>query len=326
MSTDTMRPVDTGTDHNRRRPSGAAGPVLAGIGALLLVAGALIHFYAVPKLAVAPSDVDSITKLSAQGATIFDTGTLKPITTDLDITNHTAGNVPASKKAPSGVVVWASSTTIKSADGVTRSQTTSSSAMNAKTSEAVDCCGNFIESTKGVRTPSKPSGLVYKFPFGTKKQTYMVWDSTLRKPVRTTFAGTTTRNGMKVYEFDSTVPASVVGQQSLPASVFGLKGKGNVDADSYYQNAMKQYVEPTTGAIIDESQQVKNWFQAPSGEQLVTTQATIHYTPAEVAKMVSDYKGKVSMLKLSEGVVPWLVMLLGLVLIGGGFLVGRQRD
>lgn len=328
MSADTMGAVETSSGHREPEHRGVAGPVLAGIGALLLVVGALIHFYAVPKLAVAPSDVDTVTHLAASGATIFDTGTLKPITTDLSITNRTVGNVAASKAAgvPKHVVVWASLTTIRSADGTIRSQSTSSSAMNDKTSVAVNCCGNFTESSKGVRTPTKPTGLVYKFPFGTKKQTYMVWDGTLGKAVKTTYAGTTTRDGMKVYEFDSTVPASVVGQQSLPGSIFGIAGSGEVQASSYYQNTTRQWVEPTTGAIIDESQNVKNWFQAPTGEQVTTTQGTIHYTTAQVATMVSDYKGKVSMLKLSEGFVPWLVMLLGLGLIGGGVALGRKRS
>jgi hypothetical protein len=328
MSTDTMGSVETQSGrHPKRTSGGAMGPVLAGVGALLLVVGALIHFYAIPKLAVTPTDVNTTTHLAASGATIFDAGTLKPITTDLTITNQTRGDVAGTqaKGTPSKVLILASLTTIRSADGEIRSQSTDSYAADKKTAEASSCCAkdNFAETSKGVRTLTKPTGLILKFPFGTKKQTYLMWDPTLGKAVKNTYAGTTTRHGMKVYEFKSSVPASVVGHQSLPGSLFGEKD--NLTADSYYQNDTTQWVEPTTGAIIDEDQNVKNWFQSPSGVQVPTTVADIKYTPGQVSYMVSHYKGQVAMLKLAESFVPWIIMLLGLALIGGGLLRGRRQ-
>lgn len=322
MSADIRENASKGTGHS---PSGhgVLGPILAGVGALLLVAAGLVHFYAVPKLAVAPVNVDSTTHLQATGASIFDTGTLKPITTDLTVENRTVGDAEGSSKAPAHTVVWASMTTIRSSDGVIRSQSTSSSAMNNKTAQAVDCCGNFDESADGTRTPTHPTGLVYKFPFFTKKQTYQVWDDTLGKAVATKYAGTTDIQGMTVYKFTSDVPATVIGQESLPAAVFGLQGSDNVDADSYYQNATTQYVEPATGAIINRESQVKQWYSA-QGHDLVTTEANLAYTPQTVSSYVHDYQGKASLLSLAAGPVPWLAMALGLVLIGGGVAAARR--
>jgi len=301
------------------------GPVLAGVGALLFVVGALVHFYAVPKLAVAPVDLDSVTHLSAADATIFDTGTLKPLTTDLAITNRTVGNVQAAKKAPAHTVVWASMTTIRSVpDNVIRSQSTSSTAVDDNTSMAVDCCDNFTEDAAGARTPTKPAGLVYKFPFDTQKKTYQVWDSTLGRAMPARYTGTTSIKGMKVYAFTYEVPASKVGTESLPRSVFGLKGDGNVTADNMYQTTVTQWIEPTTGAVVNNVQDLKTWFSA-DGSDLVTTAAKIHYTDAQVSKMVHDYKGQAAMLRLASGVVPWLVMLVGLVMVGFGVVAGRRR-
>ena len=138
------------------------------------------------------------------------------------------------------------------------------------------------------------------------------------------YTGTTSIKGMKVYTYVYEVPASKVGAESLPRSVFGLKGKGNVKADSMYQATVTESVEPTTGAIVDEVQDVKNWYSA-QGNDLVTTAAKIGYTDAQVAKIVHDYKGQAAMLRLASGVVPWLVMIVGLVLVGVGFVSGRRR-
>lgn len=323
MSADTIhhtKPV-SGPDHHRG--PGIMAPILAGVGALLIVMAGMIHFYAVPKLAVAPVDVNTVTQLEAKGATLFDTGTLKPITTDLAITNRTVGDGTATSKAPADTVVWASMTTIRSADGVIRSQSTSSSAMNDKSAMSVNCCGNFIESAAGERTPVTLSGLVYKYPFFTEKHNYQVWDSTLKTAVTAKYTGTTAIQGMKVYTFVSDVPASVVGHESLPASVFGLPGKGNVNADSYYQNHQTQYVEPETGAIINSVSDMKQWYSA-QGSDLMTMDGHLNYTDAQVAKYVHDYKGKAAQLGLLSGPAPWVVMVIGLALVAGGFVRGRR--
>ena len=68
-----------------------AGPLLFGLGAFLLVAGLLLRFYAYPKLATAPIDQNSVTRLEATGATLFDSSTLKEIQTDLSIQSRTVG-------------------------------------------------------------------------------------------------------------------------------------------------------------------------------------------------------------------------------------------
>ena len=323
MTTDTIERTNQPSRPRSRR--GVAGPILAGLGTVLLAAGLMVHYYAVPKLAVAPKNQSSITSLEAKNATVFDTSTLKPITTDLSIKNRTVGNAAATEKAPAHTLVCVSTTTITSSDGVVRSQSASSTAFNEKTAEAVNCCGNFSETTKGQRVAVTPKGKVFKFPFFAKKQTYQLWDDTLEQTVKTQYAGTSKIKGLTVYKYISNVPASVVGHENLPASVFGLPGTGNVAADAYYQNSLTQWVDPITGAIIDRSGTQKNWYAA-QGKELVTTDANIAYTDGEVSKMVDEVKTKSTLLRLGASIVPWLVSLLGLLLIVGGVLTGRRRS
>jgi hypothetical protein len=309
------------------RTSSALGAVLAGVGALLLVLGLLVHFYAVPKLAVAPIDQNSVTSLQAKGATVFDTATLSPITTDLSVKARTVGDVKASEAAGGDTLVWVNTTTVKSSDGVIRSQSVKRAAFDRRTAEAVNCCGNFMETEQGVRTPVKRTGLLFKFPFGTEKKTYQVWDDTIADAVKTVYKGTTKVEGTTAYIFGNDIPATVVGSQDVPGSVLGLGSNDNVSADEYYQNSTTYYVEPTTGAILNQVQDTKSWFSY-QGHDLVTTQAHIEYTPQQVKDMVHKELGnQPTLLRLGGGFIPWLVALVGLVLIGLGATMGRrQRD
>lgn len=317
-------PAGAGPNRGSSPMRRSLGPALAGVGALLMVVGLLSHFYVVPKLAVVPMDQNSVTSLEAKGATLFDTATLKDITTDLSIKARTVGDVAASQKAPGNAVVWVSTTSIRSSDGVIRSRSVERAAFDKKTAEAVNCCDSFNESTEGERTPVVRQGLVFKFPFGTTKKTYQVWNDSLGKTVDTKYVGTSKVQGLSVYKFESSVPSTVVGQQDVPASVMGMSGQQNVSADSNYQNDTTYYVEPVTGAIINQVTDQLSTFTY-QGHQLITTKALISYTPAQVTQMVNDIKGKASSLALANGFVPWLVVLFGLGLIGYSGLRERRR-
>jgi len=316
-------PRSAGGTHGGSRP--LLGAILAGLGALLFVVGGLVHFYVVPALAVAPIDQNSVTSLEAKDATVFDTETLAPITTDLSVKARTVGDVEASKKAPDGTLVWVGTTTVKSADGVIRSQQVKRAAFNEKTSQAVNCCGNFIETAQGVRTPVTRSGLLWKFPFNTEKTTYQLWDDTLGKTVATRYTGTTKVLGHTAWVFQNDVPATVVGSQEVPGSLLGQSTNDNVKADSYYQNHNTYYVEPITGAIVNQLTHTKSWFSY-GGNNLVTTEAQIHYTPAQIKDMYDNELGnQPQLLALAQGFLPWLAAFVGLALIALGGALGRRQ-
>jgi len=278
----------------------------------------------VPTLAVAPIDQNSVTSLAAKNATVFDTDSLAPITTDLSVKARTVGDVEASEKAPGDAVVWVSTTTIKSADGVIRSQMVKRAAFDERTSEAVNCCDNFMETEEGVREKVTRSGLMFKFPFYTEKKTYKVWDDTLAKPVTTTYKGTAKVHGHDTWVFENEVPATVVGTQDVPGSVLGLDSNDNVTAEDYYQNHNTYYVEPVTGAIVNQVTETKSWFSY-QGHDLVTTEATLAYTPQEIDETYDVLGNQPALLGLAHGFLPWVVAFLGLVLITVGGAIARHR-
>lgn len=319
---DAPRSADGGT-HGGSRP--VLGAVLAGLGALLFVVGALIRFYVEPTLAVAPIDQESVTSLEAKNATLFDTATLSPITTDLSVKARTVGDVAASEKASGDTLVWVSTTTITSSDGVIRSQSVKRAAFDEKTAEAVNCCGNFMETEEGVREEVTRSGLMFKFPFYTEKKTYQVWDDKLADTVETTYEGEAKVNGKTTYVFENEVPATVVGTQEVPGSVLGLESTDAVTADSYYQNHNTYYVEPVTGAIVNQVTETKAWFSYGEND-LVTTEATLQYTEDEIKETYDVLGNQPLLLSLAHGFLPWVIAILGLGLIAAGTVLGRRRE
>lgn len=302
-----------------------AGAVLAGVGALLFVVGLLVHFYVAPTLAVAPTDQNSLTHLEAKNATVFDTATLAPITTDLSIESHTVGDVASSKKAPGDTIVWHNNTTITSADGVIRSQSSKRAAFDAKTAAASKWGENWYETTAGDRSNIIRNGLMFKFPFNTEKKTYQVWDDTLGAPVTTSYTGTTKLQGHTVYTFENQVPASVVGTRELPPTLFGQPQGESVDADVSYQNHTTYYVEPVTGAIVNQISNTKSWF-GYAGAEVVTTEAQVQYTQAQIKETFDMLGSQPTQLALAQGFVPWLVVVLGLGMIAFGTAISRRHQ
>lgn len=300
-----------------------AAPVLIGLGMFLIVGALLLKFYAYPRLAVVPKDQNSVTELSATGATVFDVTTLQQITTDLSIKATTRGDVKAAENAPDGAVVWVGTQTVKKSDGGIISQSSDITAMDETTAEAVNCCGVAVDVVNGVGTPVVRKGLVFKFPFNTEKKDYQVWDDTLGAAATAKYAGESEILGMKVYKFTMDIPETVVGTREVPASVLGLEGTDLVNADSTYAVQRQIFVEPAIGAIIDRIDDQRAALTYDDAE-LVTTEAEISYTDAQVKSNVDDYKSKAKLLAGARTTYPLIAGLLGLLALGVGLLLGRS--
>lgn len=306
-------------------------PVLVGLGVFLLLGAALIKFYAYPKLAVAPIDQDSVTELTAEGATVFDTDPsfLREVRTDLSVASTTRGNVDASEEVSDDhgdpARVWLGTTTITDSDGVIRSQSKDSTVFDANTAENLESEEHsWIEDEADVRTPIERTGLAYKFPFDTEQKTYAWWDDTIRATVDMEFVEETEIEGLPVYVFEGEIPETVVGTMEVPAGVISEPGTENLEADTTYANTRTFSIEPETGVIIDRREQQRSTLQYDGDERVITTEADLSYTDAQVSANVDEYQGKASALGLTSGVLPIVVALLGLLLVGGGVLLGRR--
>lgn len=298
--------------------------IMIGLGSFLMVAALLVRFYAYPHLAVAPIEQDSITRLSATDATLLDTSTLAPITTDLDVAVRTVGDVKATEAAADDVRVWYSTTSVRSDDGQVRSRSVDRAAFGAVSGAAVNCCREWRSTTAGELTPVQRKGQVFKFPFHTLKQDYPNWDSTVGKEFNAKYVGTDSIQGMGIYKFVMTIPDTLIDSRELPASIFGIDQAEPVNASVFYRNTKTFYVEPETGAIIDRTEDQKQWLVA-EGTEVVANQALLSFTDAQVTKMVSDVESDASMLGNLRTLYPLLIGLLGLGLFAAGVLLRVRR-
>jgi DUF3068 family protein len=303
------------------------GPILIGVGVFLVVAGLLARFYAYPALAVAPKDQNSVTMLEAKDATILDLSTLREVTTDMSVANRTVGDVKASDDADDGVVVWAATTSYRDQIGNIRSRSAERYAFDAHSGEAVNCCGSFVENTDGDREEVKRSGLISKYPFGTEKKDYKIWDDTLGQAVTTKFVKESEIEGLKVYEFKYEVPTTTVGTQEIPPSLIGQTGTEALEADVQYSTVTQHWVEPTTGVIIDRVSKTANTLAIDGETVLTTSGGTFEYTDKQVKANVDEYDGKAASLNAVHTTVPLVGVILGLLLaLGGALLARRNRD
>ncbi|MBU2696523.1 hypothetical protein CCO04_15650 [Pimelobacter sp. 30-1] len=309
-------------------------PVSIGLGVFLIVAAALVRFYAYPVLANVPPDYKGTTKLEAKGAEIFNSNpdVLKSETWDLDITSFTIADsgVKLPSDAPDDTVVWVNSTSVDRVGGEQFQRTQERSPFDGKTGEAVDCtkCGSWEEVAlasdfqKTERVDVTRKGLVYKFPFATEKKDYPVWDGTLEKSTPAKFEGQEEIDGLKVYKFVQTIPETMVETRSVPGKVFGST-EPNVEAEMWYQMTRTFYVEPTTGSPVNR---VENRVQELryDGVAVPAFTGTVQYTKAQVDDLVSDAKGNARLLGGMKLLFPGLLLLLGLGLTAGGVLLGRS--
>lgn len=301
------------------------GIVLVGLGAFFIVLAPMMRFYAYPQLAKAPQSQSTVSTLVGPDATLFDIGTLKEITTDLTTTAKTVGDVKAAEDHGNNVVVWVTSSSTKSADGVMRSRDVERVAFDATEATAVNCCGEFLSTVEGEREPVKHRGLLVKFPFNTQKKTYDFWDGTLLKPVPIKYKSSSTIEGVDVYKFEQTIPATKVGSQDLPLSLLGLPGTDTVTADSMYSNTRTLWVEPNTGVVIKRQEAQDNTLDYDGEPRITTTKVVTTYDAKTVKQNADDYGTLGVELHLLRAVLPWVSLVLGILCLVVGILVMRRQ-
>jgi hypothetical protein len=158
-------------------------------------------------------------------------------------------------------------------------------------------------------TPQQ-EGLQNKWPFGSEKKTYPVWDGMVGAAVDATYEGTEKIDGLETYLYKADASAEGV------EVVDGVTG-------SYLQTT-DYYIEPRTGAII---KQVVHQERVADGIGKIL-EMDLAFTDEQVADNVDDADTNVSMLRLVETVVPiagyvagGLALLTGLALM----LLRRRR-
>jgi hypothetical protein len=314
-----------------------------GLGVFGIAAGLLLRFYAYPALAKIPHDPKTTAVAQGNGITALvyvekDGGPGTPeIRRNLSLTSSTfvSGDMRAPEvQADSDVTSWIEATRVKEdRDGLTVNASVRELCLDRFTAEAVAPCTNqYIEKTheenKDTKVPGAPNqvqfpGLNFKFPFQTEKQTYPWYDTTLGKPVEARFEAEEQLQGLTVYRFKQSVPATNVDNRKVPGTLIGMP-EPTVDAGLYYQVNRILWIEPETGAVIKARQSMKQELRtAEQGEGAGTTvfDGTLELNKKTVDANVRTAQENMSKLWLLTGlpVILWIVggvlTLAGIVLV-----------
>ena len=295
------------------------GLILIGLGAAFLVLAPMVKFYAVPKLSVAPLDLDPNNTSDSSGTvtTVVDlaTGTEKS-NVALNSTRRTKADVAASQQAGGNIGVYDSLSVISLA-----SDSSGKPFLPASPERyAFDRTTAIMVATAGANVGGVPiteqmigtdTVMPLKFPFSSGKQSYNVFDSSIMKGAPADFQAAEAVQGLSTYKYEQKIPATAIGKQG--------------DASIMYQNDTFFWVEPLTGQVVNGYSVAKQWLKNADGtDGLVLLDGKIGFTEQEVTDSVNEAKTNSSKLNTVSNVLPVVSLLLGVIALVGGILLLRR--
>jgi len=297
------------------------GLVLAGLGAFLIVLAVVLPTWIVGQVVKFPLNEYQSATLAASNASYFSATSLTEKTgVNLQATYTIKGDGAA---GTSSTAVWNEySYVYDKTNHYAVQQMTRRFAFDRKTGQLTMCCGANVNGDSSVQQ----RGLVgYVFPFGTKKQTYQVFDTTLNKPVPFPYAGTADVRGITTYKFTEDVAPVQVATQTVPGSLVGMSA-ASVTLPEFYEIHLTYYVDPVTGALVNVQEHQTMSLRNPStgAQALLLFDADLKVTPSSlttIVKLDTDGRGKLTLLKV---ILPLVLGIVGVIALVTGLLVGRR--
>jgi Porin PorA len=298
------------------------GLILAGLGLLLILAAILLPTWVSGQFIKFPLSENQTAVLQAGNASYFSAAGFKEQTGVTIAATYTIKGEPG--KGNSSVAVWEQTSSVSDiTNHRSIQQTTRTFAFDRRTGKLVDCCGANVNGNASIRQTGY-SGVV--FPFGTQKQTYQVFNTTLNRPLPFVYAGTATVGGIQTYEFVEDIPATQFTTQAVPGSMLGVKTPV-VRAPLFDKEHVINYVDPETGALlnVNEHQTVTLRGPATGAQALVLYDADLIVTPASLSQVVAlDSSGR-NTITLIETTLPLVFGIVGGVALVGGLFLGFRR-
>jgi Porin PorA len=297
------------------------GLVATALGAFLIVLALMTRFYIAGQAIKFPLNEHTITTMSASGVSYFNTGELQELTgVTMTETSTTEGDVASGS---SGTAVWNSFSYIYDRTyGLPYDYSLQRFAFNRRSAELVNCCGANVDARK-VRF----SGLGDVWPFGARKTTYQIFDTTLLRTHPISYAGTATVRGLATYKYVETVAPTRIGTQQLPGSLVGMLDEATVSLGEYYTGTTTDFVDPITGAPVSVTSFRHLYLTNGSGKQVLNLlQATFGTTPASVAAAVQTAKSEDAKVSLVTVVLPGTLVLVGLIVLIIGVVIAWPRS
>jgi hypothetical protein len=269
---------------------GIIGLILAGLGAFLILVAVLLPTWVTGQILKFPLNEYETATLDASNASYFSASSLSEKTgVSMEATYTIKGDGSAGN---SSTAVWHEYSYVYDlTNHQPVQQMTRTFAFDRRTGQLVNCCGASLNGD----TSARQTGLVgYVFPLGTQKQTYQVYDTTLKKTMPFVYSGTTTVHGIAAYEFVENVAPTQTSSLTVPGSFVGSTA-ASVTLGEFDAEHLIYYVDPETGGLIDVNEQQSTTLRtsASAAPALVLFDADLIATPASVTQIVAlDSSGR----------------------------------
>ncbi len=297
--------------------------VLVAFGVFFLAFAPMMRTWLSSSLMKTPLDYYSETVLEADGATYFNIEDVELVeNATLEARSTIRADVASSTDE---TVVWDQFTWVRDAGtdfGITSSSRRAGH--DRVTGETVDCCDAMVNDESVAQ-----SGQAWKFPFFTEQRDYDFFETTVREVVPMEFQGTEEVGGVETYKFVQEVEGEVIGERTLPRSVAGMEGEGDVTGDEVFSITRTYWIEPVTGSPLRISED-QNRVVVVDGEEVLTLfDAELVSNDESVQNAVANSEQGRTVLPLLQTTLPVVCLVAGVGLIGVAvvlFATGRRRD
>jgi hypothetical protein len=287
-----------------------AGYVLLTLGLVFIFLSPFLLIYSAPRIEKAPTDSDEAVVSVGQG-TYFKPAKLGQVTSPIRDVELLKGQ--PSRSTHSVTVIFYTSELVNSDDGSAITYDEEVYAMDRHTGAAANCCGE----------RPKMSGETLKFPFGTEKKDYQLWDPSANGSFAVSYVRTEDLDGVEAYVFEGQSDPISIGPLDLPNSLIGVTGQGQTSTTQMYQAKTTVWIEPITGQVLKGAKDLHQWAELNGTKVLDLANLQLHYSDATVAHFADQANKNVKQLKLATTTLPIFGPILGVLLVIAGLILLR---
>jgi hypothetical protein len=319
------------------------GAALFGLGVLLLVFAAGLPFYVAPAVTKLPYDLEPTTsvaeaknarflKITATGSSVSIEVPQGDLVSNVEVIpqpDDTKDRLPEDLKGDA--VIWDVYQTVRRTDNQdVVSQYSTELALYRISGAAASWKDQWLNETGADGTPVgnvKYTGQIYKFPFGTAKRDYQVFDRDLKRAVPAKFVGTEKIKGIEAYRFEQRIENEVLATpESSIQTLVGKFAPGATSGQVVYSNIRTLWVDPVTGSYVNVREQQHKELRPNTGTPTVLLDADFNYTDDTVSRSVETVKDNRFKIGLISFWGPIVAGVLGLIaVVFGVWLVTRPE-
>ncbi|WP_433662675.1 DUF3068 domain-containing protein [Nocardia sp. CA-128927] len=322
----------------RRRVWAWLGVGLIGIGAAALVIAALLPTYLMPRLTRIPIDIRTEAVSLADNASILDVSAALNgrMRTETGVPIRVQTLVVSAQPSDADRVTLVATTRLQRTDQAGPNAMVSARAeavtLSRTSSEPVDPVGQIKLDVDKPAVPVSRTGFQYHFPFDTQRHSYPYFDTIAQRDLPIDHVDDDRNvDGLRLMHFRQTIapinlyPTQPDMQTTAPASWWGLPGEEQTRFDLYYSNTRDIWVEPVSGAIVEQREHVRRYLARSVDDPMAVTTLEIQtrFDAQSLAEAVHTARQARMLIRWGNLYAPIVLAVAGIAVVAGGLLICR---